>query len=113
MSNEKILDRLYELIFCKKDQNDQNDLDQSTAKLTEYWKMEADQMESKFQRFNLFKKTLMHSKKKLNFHNLFTFFLDSLTESTNKNFDFSKSLNNFSSRALSLKQKIMDKVEND
>lgn len=39
-------------------------------------------------------------------------FLDSLNESTAKNFDFSKSLNNFSSRALSLKQKILEKIEN-
>jgi len=63
MSNEKILEKLYEVIFNPKKelQKDSGDLDQSTAKLTEYWKMEAEQMESKFHRFNLFKKTLMHS----------------------------------------------------
>ena len=73
MSNEKILDKLYELVFNpkkEKEQKESNELEQSTAKLTEYWKMEAEQMENKFHRFNLFKKTLMHS----NF-NFFFFFL--------------------------------------
>ena len=65
MSNEKILDKLYEVVFARQKKDQNNDLDQSTAKLTEYWKMEAEQMESKFHRFNLFKKTLMHSKKKI------------------------------------------------
>lgn len=63
MSNEKILDKLYEIVFNpKKEQKESNELEQSTAKLTEFWKMEAEQMENKFHRFNLFKKTLMHSK---------------------------------------------------
>ena len=64
MSNEKILDKLYEIIFNPKKEinpKESNDLDQSTAKLTEYWKMEAEQMENKFHKFNLFKKTLMPS----------------------------------------------------
>lgn len=63
--NEKVLENLYCLIFGK-DQNENNnhnnnDLEQSTAKLTEYWKIEAENLENKFHRFNLFKKTLLHS----------------------------------------------------
>lgn len=61
MLNEKVLEKLYTIIFSQKDSIENNDLDQSTAKLTEYWKIEAEQIENKFHRFNLFKKTLLHS----------------------------------------------------
>lgn len=61
MSNEKVLEKLYTIIFSQKDSIENNDLDQSTAKLTEYWKIEAENIENKFHRFNLFKKTLLHS----------------------------------------------------
>ena len=50
MSNEKILDKLYDIVFNpkkEKDQKEANELDQSTAKLTEYWKMEAEQTQKK------------------------------------------------------------------